>query len=64
MAGLIRAFENGDRHRIQEECVGKLNGMKALKVPYVFMSDHAIPPSVKVADYDYAQELFWENCRY
>jgi len=31
---------------------------------YVFMSDHSIPPSVKVSDYEYMLELFWENCRY
>ena len=60
----IRAFESGDRNRIREECLGKLNGMKALKAPYIFMSDHSIPPTVKVKDYEYVQELFWKNCRY
>ncbi len=60
----IRALESGDRVRIREECLGKLNGMKALRAPYVFMSDHSIPPSVTVADYAYMLDLFWENCRY
>ena len=26
--------------------------------------DHSIPPSVKVSDYEYMLELFWDNCRY
>jgi uroporphyrinogen decarboxylase len=60
----IRAFESGDRDRIREECLGKLNGMKKLRAPYVFMSDHSIPPSVKVADYEFVLGLYRENCRY
>lgn len=60
----IRAFESGDRARIKEECLGKLNGMKRLRAPYIFMSDHSIPPTVKVSDYDYVQQLFRDNCRY
>ena len=60
----IRALETGDRCRIRDECLGKLNGMKALRAPYVFMSDHSIPPSVKVSDYEYLLELFWDNCMY
>ena len=50
--------------RIREECLGKLNGMEALRAPYVYMSDHSIPPSVKLADYEYMLELFHENYRY
>ncbi len=60
----IRAFESGDREKIKAECLGKLNGMKALRAPYIFMSDHSIPPSVKVADYEYALDLYRTNCRY
>jgi uroporphyrinogen decarboxylase len=60
----IRALEDGNRERIKEECLGKLNGMKALRAPYVYMSDHSIPPSVTVADYEYMLELFWQNCQY
>jgi uroporphyrinogen decarboxylase len=60
----VRALESGDRDRIREECLGKLNGMKALRAPYVFMSDHSIPPSVKLADYEYMLQLYRENCRY
>jgi len=60
----IRALESGDRERIKEECLVKLNGMKALRAPYIYMSDHSIPPSVTVSDYEYMVELFWKNCRY
>jgi hypothetical protein len=60
----IRALESGNRDRIKEECLGKLNGMKALRAPFIYMSDHSIPPSVTVADYEYMVELFWNNCLY
>ena len=60
----IQELESGDRDRIKTECLGKLNGMKKLRAPYVFMSDHSIPPTVKLEDYEYMLELFWENCEY
>jgi uroporphyrinogen decarboxylase len=60
----VRVLESGDRDKIAEECLGKLNGMKALRAPYVYMSDHSIPPSVAVADYEYMLELYRDNCRY
>ena len=60
----IRALETGDRTLIEAECLGKLNGMKALRAPYVFMSDHSIPPTVTVADYEYMLALFRDNCQY
>ena len=60
----IRALESGNRDRIKEESLTKLNGMKALRAPYVYMSDHSIPPSVTLKDYEYMLELFAEHCRY
>ena len=60
----IRALESGDRDRIREECLGKLNGMKALRAPYSYMSDHSIPPSVSLTDYEFMLQLFWQNCHY
>jgi len=60
----IRVLETGNRDKIRQECLGKLNGMKALRAPYVYMSDHSIPPTVKLADYEYMLDLFWANCRY
>ena len=60
----IRALESGDRDQIREECLGKLNGMKQLRAPYIYMSDHSIPPTVTVESFEYMQELFHENCWY
>jgi len=60
----VRVFESGDRRKIREECLTKLNGMKALRAPYIFMSDHSISTGVKLADYEYALELYRANCRY
>ncbi len=60
----IRAFESGDRQRIREECLGKLEGMKRLRAPWIFMSDHSISTGVRVADYEYALGLYREQCRY
>ncbi len=60
----IRALESGNRDRIREECLYKLRGMIDQRAPYVYMSDHSIPPSVTVKDYECMLELFWENCRY
>ncbi len=60
----VRALESGDRARIREACLGKLNGMKALRAPYVCMSDHSIPPTVRVEDYEYMLTLFWAHCAY
>jgi len=60
----VRALESGDRAKIKEECLYKLNGMKAQRAPYIYMSDHSITYDVKLADFEYMQELFWENCRY
>jgi uroporphyrinogen decarboxylase len=60
----IRALESGNRETIKAECLGKLNGMKALRAPYIYMSDHSLPPTVSVSDYEYMLELYHENCRY
>ena len=60
----IEAIESGDRDKIREECLAKMNGMKKLRAPYVYMSDHSIPPSVKPDDYEYVLELHRDNCAY
>ncbi|MHC4887310.1 MAG: uroporphyrinogen decarboxylase family protein [Planctomycetota bacterium] len=60
----IQTLESGNRDAIREECLTKLNGMKALRAPYVFMSDHSIPPSVRLTDYEYMLELYRDHCRY
>lgn len=60
----IRPFESGDRTRITAEVMGKIEGMKRLRAPWIFMSDHSIPPTVTVADYEYALELYRAHGRY
>ena len=41
-----------------------MQGLKVLRAPYVFMSDHSILPSVKREDDEYRLELFWEHSPY
>lgn len=60
----IRAFESGDRDRIRAEVMHKIDGMKRLRAPWIFMSDHSIPPTVRVQDYEFALGLYREHCRY
>ena len=60
----VQVLETGDREKIREECLGKLNGMKDMRAPYIYMSDHSIPPSVALADYEYMLELYKDNCKY
>jgi uroporphyrinogen decarboxylase len=60
----IRPFESGDRTRIRDEVTRKLEGMKRLRAPWIFMSDHSIPPTVRREDYEYALDLYRAGCRY
>jgi uroporphyrinogen-III decarboxylase len=60
----IRVLESGNRDRIAVECTRKLNGMRALRAPYVFMSDHSISPNVAYGDYIFALNTYRENCAY
>ena len=60
----VRAFESGDRQRLAAEVLGKINGMKALRAPYIVMSDHSIPPSVKLDDFRFYLDLVRKNYRY
>jgi uroporphyrinogen decarboxylase len=60
----IMSLETGDRNKIKEEVLHKLLGMKEIKAPYIFMSDHSIPPTVKLEDYEYMLDLYKDNCMY
>ncbi len=60
----IRALESGDRDQIRTECLGKLEGMKKIRAPFIYMSDHSIPPTVSVESFEYMQELYHDHCRY
>lgn len=60
----VMELESGDRSRIEKEVLRKINGMKKMRAPYIFMSDHSIPPSVALEDYRYALQLYRDNCSY
>ncbi len=60
----ITILETNNRDLIREEVLSKLNGMRELQKPYIFMSDHSISPGVDLSSYQYMLELFRENCSY
>lgn len=60
----VRALESGDRDRIRDEAMTKLEGMRRLRAPWIFMSDHSIPPTVKLSDYEFLLTIYRENSRY
>ena len=62
-----RAWEAGNlkgRHDQLSEIMGKLEGMKRLRAPWIAMSDHSIPPSVSVEDFEWSLDLIRSNNRY
>jgi len=60
----VRAFESGDRQRLAAEVLGKMRGMKELRAPYVVMSDHSIPPTVRLDTFRWYLDLVRRNYRY
>lgn len=60
----IRALESGDREKMRLEIESKVNRIRAMKAPYIFMSDHSIPPSVTVDDYKYCVGLYKKLAHY
>lgn len=60
----ITVLETNNRDLIKEEVLSKLNAMREMQVPYVFMSDHSISNGVDLSSYQYMLELFWANCSY
>lgn len=60
----IRPMESGDRAAIDAEVLPKLQGMRDLRAPYICMSDHSIPPTVAVQDYEYVLGLYKANSLY
>ena len=51
-------FESGDRERIRREVVRLCTTMKEIGARYVFGSDHSISPNVKLADFQYAIDVY------
>lgn len=60
----VRALSTGEESKVREEIVGKLTAIRQRRIPYVFHSDHSIPPDVPLKTYRLALDLFWEHCRY
>ncbi|MCX7800968.1 MAG: hypothetical protein N2109_11575 [Fimbriimonadales bacterium] len=60
----VRALSTNDAAKVREEVVGKLTAIRERRIPYVFHSDHSIPPDVSLGTYRLALDLFWEHCRY
>lgn len=60
----IRAFSSNDPAVLEAEIVPKLQMIREKRIPYVFMSDHSIPGSVKMKTYEFALELVRKHGRY
>jgi uroporphyrinogen decarboxylase len=60
----VRALSTNDPEKIREEVLQKLKGVKERRIPYIFHSDHSIPPNVDFASYKYAVELLKDNWLY
>jgi uroporphyrinogen decarboxylase len=57
-------FESGDRKRIRDEVIRLCTTFKDMGARYIFGSDHSISPNVKLADFQYALEVYKENMMY
>jgi uroporphyrinogen decarboxylase len=57
-------FESGDRERIRHEVVRLCTTMKEIGAPYVFGSDHSISPNVRLADFQYAVDVYKDHRMY
>ena len=60
----VTRLNTNDRDVIRDEVVTKVDTLRERRVPYVFHSDHSIPPDVRLESYQYALELFREHGSY
>ncbi len=60
----VTVLNTNDRDKVREEVLGKLKALKEMRIPYVFHSDHSIPPDVRFDTYCYALELLREHGNY
>ena len=60
----IRALETNDPAKVEAEIAPKLRELKRLRVPYIFHSDHSVPPTVKYETYCHALRVFNEHRKY
>jgi uroporphyrinogen decarboxylase len=57
----IRAFESNDPAALEAEILPKLAAIRKKRIPYVFMSDHSIPKTVRLQTYERAISLWKES---
>lgn len=60
----VTRLNTNDRDVIREEIESKLSVLRRRGVPYVFHSDHSIPPDVRLESYEFALEVYRENAQY
>ena len=59
----VTVLNTNNKAAVKQEIEYKLKALKKLKAPYVFHSDHSIPPDVRFETYKYALEVYKANCR-
>jgi uroporphyrinogen decarboxylase len=57
-------LSTNDPEQVASEIVPKLRELKRMRVPYMFHSDHSVPPDVTFKTYQLALKLFRENSAY
>lgn len=60
----IMKMESNDPRIVEEEIVPKLRFMSEHRIPYVFHSDHSIPPTVTFDTYSYMVDLLKKHGTY
>lgn len=57
-------LSTNDLKQVEVEILPKLKELKRMKIPYIFHSDHSIPPTVNLNTYKYALQLFYVSSNY
>ena len=60
----IRAFESNDPDTLAAEIRPKLAAIRDMRIPYIFMSDHSIPRTVRLETYERALAILRESGSY
>jgi uroporphyrinogen-III decarboxylase len=57
-------LRSNDEAVVRAEVEGKLRELRRRRIPYVFHSDHSIPPDVRYETYRFVLNLYRENAAY
>jgi len=60
----VTVLNKNDPQLTREEVEHKVRAMRELRIPYIFHSDHSVPPDITFQTYKCAVDLFRENWRY